>query len=48
MDTGMHKRKKKIQPLERHYLHLVETLLPGASTKEVPLSDRTGTAVETM
>ena len=44
----MHKRKKKIQPLERHYPHLVETLLPGAWTKEVPPSERTGTVVETM
>ena len=41
-------KKKKMQPLEMRYLHLVETPLPGASTKEVPPSKRTGRAVETM
>ena len=42
----MHKRKN-IQPLEVCYLHLVETILPGASTEEVPPGKRTGRAVET-
>ena len=29
-------KEKNTQPLEMRYLHLVETLLLGASTKEVP------------
>ena len=40
-------KEKNIQPLEMRYLHLVETLLLGASTKELPPSKRTGRAVET-
>ena len=40
-------KEKNTQPLEMRYLHLVETLLLGASTKEVPPSKRTGRAVET-